>query len=85
MGLTLAENVRVRGESWGLLFYLRDQHRIYFARSQDWLSPSHFDGTWTFDRLVEDIAQRTTKTPNHVLVPLQKLIDRLVGNGAVVR
>ena len=55
----LAENVQVRKETWGLLFYSQPQHKVCFVRSGDWLYPEHFDGTWAFDGLVGDIARRT--------------------------
>lgn len=59
MPCRLAEGVQVRKESWGLLFYSEPRHKLCFVRSRDWLFPEHFDGTWTFEAMITDIAGRT--------------------------
>ncbi len=80
----LARNVQVRKESWGLLFYAQTQHRIFFVKSGDWLYPRYFDGTWTFERLVQDITARTLKADNLIEPTLRKLTDNLLKNGMIV-
>jgi hypothetical protein len=84
MVFRLAENIQVRKESWGLLFYAQTQHRIFFVRSGDWLYPQNFDGTWTFDCLVKDIAGRTEAATNPIERTLRKLTDNLLKNGMIV-
>jgi hypothetical protein len=80
----LAKNVQVRKESWGLLFYLQTPHRVSFVRSGDWLYPQHFDGTWTWDSLVSDIARRTG-TPSEIIESsVQKLSKHLLDNGIII-
>lgn len=59
MSCCLAENVQVRKEDWGLLFYSQTRHKLCFVRSGDWLYPEHFNGSWTFENMVGDIAERT--------------------------
>jgi hypothetical protein len=59
MSCRLAENVQVRKEDWGLLFYSQTRHKLCFVRSGDWLYPEHFDGSWTFESMAGDIAERT--------------------------
>jgi len=66
MPCRLAPNVQVRQESWGLLFYLQTRHKVCFVRSGDWLYPAHFDGTWTFESIIDDIARRTG-TPAEII------------------
>ena len=80
----LANNVQVRKESWGLLFYLQVPHRVCFVRSGDWLYPQHFDGTWTFDGPVGDIARRTGTPAEFIERSIQKLTKHLMGNGLIV-
>lgn len=77
MTCRLADNVRVRKESWGLLFYVPSRHRVCFVRSGDWLYPRHFDGTWTFDTIVADIAERTGTPAEIVERSLPKLTGQL--------
>ena len=80
----LANNVQIRKESWGLLFYSQPKHRVCFVRSGDWLYPQYFDGTWTFDGLVADVARRTG-TPTEVIErSIQKPIKYLMDNGMIV-
>ena len=66
MPCRLAPDVQVRQESWGLLFYLQTRHKVCFVRSGDWLYPAHFDGTWTFESIIDDIARRTG-TPAEII------------------
>jgi len=77
----LADDVRVRKESWGLLFYVRSRHRVCFVRSGDWLYPRHFDGTWTLDGIVEDITRRTG-TPAEII---ERSLPGLTGHLAASR
>jgi putative mycofactocin binding protein MftB len=84
MGYRLTGFVQVRKESWGLLFYSQNQHRIFFVKSSGWLEPHHFDGNWDFERLASDIASRTGTAADKVERTLQKLTDNLVKNGMVV-
>jgi len=83
MPLRLAGNVQVRKESWGLLFYAQTQHRIFFVKSKNWLYPHYIDGTWTFERLVQDVAARTP-TADNLEQALRKLTDNLLKNGMIV-
>jgi hypothetical protein len=75
MTCRLAEGVQVRKESWGLLFYSQSRHKLCFVRSGDWLYPGHFDGTWTLESMVDDIAGRTG-TPAEII---ERSIPRLTG------
>lgn len=84
MKLHLADRVQVRRESWGLLFYSQLQHRMYFIRSGNWLSPDHFDGTWTFEALIEDIATRQCASVTLVERNLHKITDNLIRNGVII-
>jgi hypothetical protein len=80
----LAKNVQVRKESWGLLFYSQPKHKVCFVRSGDWLYPRYFDGTWTFDGLVGDIARRV-ETPAEIIErSIQKSINYLTDSGMIV-
>ena len=83
MAYRLSDGVQLRKESWGLLFYSQKQHRLFFVKSREWLFPFHFDGTWTFDRLVKDIAQRTGNATDLIESNLHKSIDNLLKNGMV--
>jgi hypothetical protein len=84
MTLRLAENVQVRKESWGLLFYTPARHGVCFIRSGDWLSPRYFDGTWAFNDMVGDIIERigtSTKTSEDTVL---KLITQLIKRRIIV-
>jgi len=83
MAFRLAKNVQVRKESWGLLFYAQTQHRSFFVKIKNWLYPHHFDGEWTFERLVQDVAARTP-TADNLEQALRKLTDNLLKNGMIV-
>ncbi len=84
MAYHLAENVQVRKEIWGLLFYSQTRHRILFVKSLDYLCPFYFDGNWTFDRLMEDITRRTGASKNIIEGNIKKSIDKLVKNGMII-
>ncbi|OGO30334.1 MAG: hypothetical protein A2Z29_09735 [Chloroflexi bacterium RBG_16_56_11] len=77
MACRLADRVRVRKESWGLLFYLPARHRVCFVKSRDWLYPRHFDGTWTPGDIAADVARRTALPVEKVERCLYPLTDRL--------
>jgi hypothetical protein len=84
MAFQLAKNVQVRKESWGLLFYSQAQHKVYFVKSGDWLHPQDFDGTWTFDSLVCDIAKRWGTSAKVIESSIQKLTAYLVRMGMII-
>jgi len=80
MAYRLADDVQVRKEAWGLLFYRQAEHKVYFIRSGDWLIPEHFDGTWTLENLIKDINQRTGAPASNIETALPKLTERLTAN-----
>jgi len=80
----LAGQVQVRKEKWGLLFYVQQRHKLYFVRSGDWLYPRHFDGTWTFNSIGNDIAERTGASIEIIERSLSKLTQQLTANGMIV-
>ena len=84
MACRLANNVQVRKESWGLLFYVPSRHKVCFVRSGDWLYPEHFNGTWTFDGIIDDIAGRTGTPAEIIERSLPKLAERLTSNRMIV-
>ncbi len=84
MTYRLADYVQVRKESWGLLFYHQPRHKILFVKSGDWLYPEHFDGAWTFEKLLEDIGRRTGKSIENISSSLTKLTQRLTANGMLL-
>ncbi len=84
MTCRLADNVQVRKEAWGLLFYVEKRHKVFFVRSGDWLHPEHFDGTWTFDGIVNDISERTDTPAEIIERSLPKLTDRLMKNRMII-
>ncbi|MEJ2738690.1 MAG: hypothetical protein P8105_02440 [Dehalococcoidia bacterium] len=80
----LAQGVQVRKEIWGLLFYSQTDHKIHFIRSRDMLYPWYFDGTWTLDRIIHEIAERL-KIPGETIEPsVNKVIDRLLEKEMIV-
>jgi putative mycofactocin binding protein MftB len=80
----LANNVQVRKESWGLLFYSSDKHKLRFVKSGEWLEPEHLDGTWTMLRLAEDVAGHRG-SPVEVIQPsIHKLLDYLVDSELII-
>jgi hypothetical protein len=76
----LAEGVQLRKEKWGLLFYSQARHKLCFVRSGDWLYPRHFDGTWTFERIVDDIAGRTGTPAEIIESSMPKLAGQLTSS-----
>jgi hypothetical protein len=80
----LAEDVQVRKESWGLLFYQQLRHKVYFVRSGDWLYPRHFDGSWTFHDMVGDIGRRTGTPAEITERSIQKLTGHLLNNRMII-
>jgi putative mycofactocin binding protein MftB len=74
----LAQGVQVRKEIWGLLFYSQADHKIHFIRSRNMLYPRHFDGTWTLDRIVCEIAERLEIPGDSVEPSIKKVIDHLI-------
>jgi putative mycofactocin binding protein MftB len=79
----LADDVQVRQESWGLLFYRQTQHKLCFVKSADWLLPAHFDGTWTLEGIVDDIYRRTRVPPEIIERSLSPLTDHLARNQVI--
>ena len=84
MSCRLADNVQVRKESWGLLFYHQNRHKVCFVRSGDWLFPGHFDGTWTWESIVEDIAGRTGTPAEIIERSLPRVSGHLAANGIII-
>jgi hypothetical protein len=41
------------------------------------LYPWHFDGTWTFDRIIREIAERLEIPDESIKPSIKKVIDRL--------
>jgi hypothetical protein len=82
--LRLADNVQVRQESWGLLFYRQTQHKLCFVKSADWLRPAHFDGTWTLKSIIDDIYRRTRVPAEIIERSLSGLTDNLTRNQVII-
>ncbi|MFC1933248.1 hypothetical protein ACFLXU_06480 [Chloroflexota bacterium] len=80
----MAKNVQVRKESWGLLFYSQPRHKVRFVKSGDWLFPEYFDGTWTFNELVGDIASRTGTPDDVIESSLQKVTKYLIDSEIII-
>jgi hypothetical protein len=83
MSICLADNIQVRQESWGLLFYRSVPHRVYFVKSGNWLKPSHFDGSWTCTDIIFEISQRTGAPPEIIERSLSRLTDNLLKNQVI--
>lgn len=79
----LSDNVQVRKESWGLLFYSQPRHKVCFVRSGDWLYPEHLVGTWTFDGLVDDIVRCTGTARESIKRSVEKIIKHLLDGGMI--
>ena len=77
MRYRLAENVRARQESWGLLFYSRVRHKVTFIRSGNWLRPEHFNGDWSTAEMIFEISTRTGAPVEVIERYLPGLIERL--------
>ncbi|MFC1942558.1 hypothetical protein ACFLWU_05005 [Chloroflexota bacterium] len=80
----LSENVQVRKESWGLLFYSSARHKVCFVRSGEWLYPHYFDGTWTVDVLITDIARRLNTPAEIIERSIKKLTSHLTDSEMIV-
>lgn len=80
----LAGDVQVRKESWGLLFYQQLRHKVCFVRSGDWLYPRYFDGSWTYDGMVGDIARRTGTPAEIIECSIQKLTGHLMDKRMII-
>jgi len=80
MPYRLADNVQVRKESWGLLFYQQPRHKMCFVRSGDWLYPSHFDGRWTDKGIIDDISKRIGTPAEIIERSLPKLTTHLTSS-----
>ncbi|MGD1119967.1 MAG: hypothetical protein ABR886_10860 [Dehalococcoidales bacterium] len=81
MPCRLATGVQVRRESWGLLFYHQSRHKVCFVRSRGWLSPAHFDGTWTLESIAGDITRRTGTSSEKIERALPRLTEQLSHSG----
>jgi hypothetical protein len=84
MSICLADNVQVRHESWGLLFYRPAPHWVCFVKSGNWLKPAHFDGSWTYTDIISEISQRTGISPEIVERSVSSLTDRLLKNQVII-
>lgn len=84
MALRLADNVRVRKESWGLLFYSPPRHKVCFVRSGDWLSPNSLAGEWTVAELAKGIAVSIGIPAEAVERSLEKMTGQLINSRMVV-
>ena len=84
MPCRLADNVRVRKESWGLLFYAPPRHKVCFVKSGDWLSSQDLEGDWSVAGLAQAIAGRTGQPVAAVERTLLKLTESLAASGMVV-
>ena len=51
---------------------------------QRWRLTQHFDGTWTFDGLVSNIARRTGTPAENIESSIQKLSKHLLDNGIII-
>jgi hypothetical protein len=80
---SLARNVQVRKEGWGLLFYSPDRHKVCFVRSGDWLYPDCFDGSATFEGLAGDVSRRTGAPHEVVRRSLRRLVEHLKEKGMI--
>jgi putative mycofactocin binding protein MftB len=83
MTFRLSDGVRVRRESWGLLFYRAAAHKLCFVKSGDWLRPEHFDGGWSCESIADDITQRTGTPAEIIERSLSRLVDRLKKNRVI--
>jgi putative mycofactocin binding protein MftB len=83
MSCRLADNVQVRKESWGLLFYHQKRHKVCFVRSGDWLYPRHFDGTWNRESIIGEIAERTGAPAEIIERSLPRVTGHLAANGII--
>jgi len=80
----LAKNVQVRKESWGLLFYSQDSHRLLFVKSGNWLAPENLKEGCDLDSLIDKAVQRIGCSSQVAIEVLTKLINNLSKNGMIV-
>jgi putative mycofactocin binding protein MftB len=80
----LAQGVQVRKEIWGLLLYSQADHKIHFIKSRNMLYPRHFNGTWTLDHIVREIAERLEIPGQSVEQSIKKVLDRLIEKEMIV-
>lgn len=84
MPLCMADNIQVRRESWGLLFYRQAEHKVCFVRSADWLCPAHLDGTWTLKSIIHDVSRRTGAPREIIERSLSVLTGHLARNQVII-
>ncbi len=81
----LADDIQVRKEKWGLLFYSQWHHRVCFIRSGNLLKPEQFEGRWIEESLTTgkvDIPQTVNKDSLDRVIGT--LLRTLVSRGIVV-
>ena len=79
----LTSDVKVRKESWGLLFYSQTRHRLFLVRSGDWFYPHHFEQNWNYEKTVDDIIRRTGASLEVIERSFRKMIANLEKNGMI--
>lgn len=67
-----------------MLFYSQSRHCVSFVRSRDWFYPQNFDGTWTFERILAEIASRTEKSAGIIEHSVRKFLEDLMQKGMIV-
>jgi putative mycofactocin binding protein MftB len=81
----LRSGVRVRKESFGLLFYYRDGPKLTFVYSGPWIRPEFFSGRLT---LREWFKQESLKDSGRKSLGLEgkisRVLSRLVNKGLIV-
>jgi hypothetical protein len=79
----LAPQTQVRKESWGLLFYAQERHKVTFIKSADWLHPDYFTGNWDLESILEDAVSRSGKSPETITTTIQNLTAELLKKGMI--
>jgi putative mycofactocin binding protein MftB len=82
--LRLAPGTQVREESWGLLFYAQDRHKVSFVKSGGYLLPAYFQNGWEFSAILADIASRTGSPRDKFERQVEKLLASLLKNGLIL-
>jgi hypothetical protein len=54
------------------------------VRSAGWLDPCHFNGSWTRDRVIADIARRSGASAETIERSLAGMTAKLQANGMIV-
>lgn len=80
----LAEGVQVRKESWGLLFYSQNSHRLLFVKSGNWLIPEMLSGKWNPVSLIDEVSRRTGCSEEIARKMLTNLLNYLIKCGIIV-